>query len=181
MDRRLAIVVAFYVALAGGGLLWMVWRGDPFPAALVGTEVSWPVSLVSGIGAAVVVVALCDRVLDRFQWTERLRRDVVEMLGPMTAPRAVTLAVASGVGEELLFRGGLLPWAGLIVSSVVFGALHIGPRLVGWTLFAIAAGFVFGALAVWTGGVLAPAVAHAGINGVQLLRLRTLDAGEDIH
>ncbi len=172
MDRRLAAVVAFYVVVAGLGLLWMAARGDPLPAALLAERVSWIAAAGGGAATAVAVVLVSDLLLERFAWTDLLRRDVVQMLGPVTVGRAATVALASGIGEEILFRGALLPWAGLVVSSIVFGVLHAGPRLLGWTAFAIVGGFVFGGLAVWSGGVLAPAVAHVGINGAQLLRLR---------
>ena len=40
-----------------------------------------------------------------------------------------------------------------------------------WTGFAIGAGFLFGALFVWTGNLLAPVTAHVVVNGVNLPRL----------
>jgi len=172
MNRALGSVVVFYALLAGAGLLWMFLRGDPLPAALLSIQYAPALAIGIGVAAGAVIVALSDVVLDRFEWTELLRDDVVAMLGPMTRTRAVVIALASGIGEEVLFRGAILPFAGLALSSIVFGALHTGKGMLGWTLFAITAGFAFGGLAVWTGGVLAPAVAHAVINGTQLWRLR---------
>lgn len=83
----------------------------------------------------------------------------------------VLIAVVSGVGEEALFRGALQPEIGYVAASLLFGALHIGPdrRYLLWTVWAVGAGFLFGALYGWTGGILAPAVAHAVHNGVTLL------------
>ncbi len=83
----------------------------------------------------------------------------------------VLVSVMSGVGEEALFRGALQPEIGLVASSLLFGALHVGPdrRYLVWTLWAVAAGFLFGLLYLWTGGLLAPVTAHVLHNGVTLL------------
>ena len=54
---------------------------------------------------------------------------------------------------------------------ILFGALHSGPRLIGWAIFATLAGLLMGGLFLWTGGLLAPILAHALINGIQLWRM----------
>ncbi len=83
----------------------------------------------------------------------------------------VLISVFSGVGEEALFRGALQPEIGLVAASLLFGAAHVGPdrRYLVWTLWAVGAGFLFGALYEWTGGLLAPTVAHAAHNAATLL------------
>ena len=82
----------------------------------------------------------------------------------------VILALASSIGEELLFRGALLPWMGLWVQAAVFAALHIGPgrRFLPWTASALALGLAFGALAQWTGNLGGPIAAHFAINFLNL-------------
>ena len=171
MMRPLAWIVGLYAALAAVGLGWMRWRGDVLPDALLSTRFSPAVAALIGASAGAAAVVLSDLGLDRFRWAERLRGSAEELLAPVTRLRVVTVALASGLGEEILFRGAVLPSFGVVASSVVFGLLHGGRGMLGWTLFAIVAGFVFGGLAVWTGGVLAPAVAHVVINGTQLWRL----------
>lgn len=86
----------------------------------------------------------------------------------------ILISVLSGVGEEVLFRGALLPLLGLVVSSVLFGLLHIGPdrRYLLWTAWAMVVGLLFGLLYEWTGGLIAPVVAHATHNAVTLLLWR---------
>jgi len=91
----------------------------------------------------------------------------------------VLVAVFSGVGEEAFFRGALQPALGIVFTSLLFGALHVGPdrRYLVWTLFSVGAGFLFGSLYEWTGGLLAPMVAHVLHNAAMLLlwkRSRTL-------
>ena len=103
-------------------------------------------------------------------------RELSEELAPIVVGGTrgrdlVLLAVLSGVGEEALFRGALQPEIGLVATSLLFGALHVGPdrRYLLWTLWAVGAGLLFGALYTWTGGILAPVVAHALHNGATLL------------
>ncbi len=102
-----------------------------------------------------------------------------EELAPLVVDGArrrdlLILAALSGVGEEALFRGALQPEIGIVTTSLLFGALHVGPdrRYLVWTLWAVGAGFLFGALYGWTGGILAPVVAHALHNAVTLLLWR---------
>lgn len=169
--RILAIGLAFYVVLAGAGLTWMLWRGDELASGLTARDVHPLSAAAAGITAAILVILVSDRLLERFAWTELLRGEVVELLGPFSRTQAVSIGLVSGCAEELFFRGALLPAAGLIVSSVLFGALHSGPRLLGWAIFATFAGFLMGGLFLWSGGLLAPILAHVLINGIQLWRM----------
>ena len=81
------------------------------------------------------------------------------------------VSVMSGVGEEALFRGAMQPVLGTATTSLLSGALHVGPdrRYLVWTGWAVGAGFLFGALYEWTGGLLAPATAHVLHNAATLL------------
>jgi membrane protease YdiL (CAAX protease family) len=97
----------------------------------------------------------------------------------------VVLAVLSGVGEEALFRGALQPLIGLVLASLLFGFVHVGPdrRYLVWTASAVFAGFVFGVLYGAMGGILAPVVAHALHNGTLLVlwkRSRRSRKGDEV-
>lgn len=76
------------------------------------------------------------------------------------------MAVLPALGEEVLFRGALLPaiggWPGVAISSVVFGMLHVGGgRSAAFGLWASAVGAAYGACALHAGCVAAPVAAHA--------------------
>jgi uncharacterized protein len=88
-----------------------------------------------------------------------------------TKRNLVLVSVFSGVGEEAFFRGALQPVLGIMVTSILFGVLHVGPdrRYLVWTLWAVGAGFLFGFLYEWTGGLLAPMTAHVLHNAATLL------------
>lgn len=105
-----------------------------------------------------------------------LLRKLADELAPALVDRAdgtglVLVAVFSGVGEEVFFRGAVQQEFGILVASLLFGFAHVGPdrRYLLWTAWAVLAGFVFGWLFWATGGLLAPVTAHAAHNAVTLL------------
>lgn len=93
-----------------------------------------------------------------------------QMLTNLEPLDVVLVAFASGVGEELLFRGALLPlvapdWRGALVAGGVFGALHVsGGRNAAFAIWASVVGVAYGAAAVATSDVAVPAAAHAAAN-----------------
>jgi membrane protease YdiL (CAAX protease family) len=126
----------------------------------------------AAIGVAVgVAVVFASEVATRLTgWGDALARELAAAIGPISLPNALLLAMASGLGEELFFRGALQPRVGLVVASLAFGAMHFVPRreMWPWTVFALVVGLLFGALFEWTGSVIAPVVAHSVVNGINL-------------
>lgn len=155
------------------GAAWMLLRGDHRTQVLLGAD--WKASVLVGLGFAAAVLLVSDLLLERFAWTRLLRREVQVAFSPLTPNVAVVLAVLSGVGEEVFFRGALQPSVGWVAASLAFGLLHTSfdRQLLGWTIFATIVGFGLGGLFQMTGGLLAPTLAHVVINGVQLARLAT--------
>ncbi|HEY2827032.1 MAG TPA: CPBP family intramembrane glutamic endopeptidase [Pirellulales bacterium] len=100
----------------------------------------------------------------------RLNATVDEMLVPLFARCSIVqlalISAVAGIGEELLFRGVLQPlligWlgiaAGLIIASTVFGLLHA--VTVTYAVLATAVGAYLGWLALTTGNLLVPMIAH---------------------
>lgn len=130
-------------------------------------------ALVAGLCVGLVSVAVSE-VLTR--WTglgEALADVLAESLTGIGRSDAILLALASGMAEEMLFRGALQPAVGLFWASLIFGACHFLPRkeLALWSVYAVAMGFAFGWLFEWTGQLLAPVVAHSIVNGINLPRL----------
>lgn len=89
----------------------------------------------------------------------------------------VPAALLAPVGEELLFRGVLLPWlrgwmgevAALGVSAGVFASLHFFYGVfTGWIFFL---GLLLGWARLASGGLRAPMLLHVTINSVALLVL----------
>ncbi len=164
----------FYGAMAIVAVLWRVglYREPIFfsSQAFASGELLWLRDLGIGLGVGAAIVVLSNLVTRFTQWGENLARAMAEALGPLSTPDAVLLACASGLAEEMFFRGALQPRVGLVLASLLFGIVHFVPRrdFLPWTGFALCAGFVFGALYDATGNLLAPVVAHAVVNGINL-------------
>jgi membrane protease YdiL (CAAX protease family) len=163
----------FYLPMLAIALVWSVLADDALPYAnpeAARAGVDWLRDPAAGAGAAALVIALSQGLTRGTQWGERMGRFLGQVLGRLDWRRCLLLAALSGVAEETLFRGMLQPRIGLVAASLLFGLVHFVPRreLLPWTLMSIAAGFLLGWLFDATGNLVAPAVAHAGINAVNL-------------
>lgn len=159
-----------------GGWGWLLERtlGDAPPRDLL-------------IGGLVGLAVVGGSRLASARWARlrRMERVLAEITGPITAPTALALALASAIGEELLFRGVLQPWVGLVPAALLFAAAHVPVRreLALWPTFALLMGLALGGMMSWTGALLAPVTCHAVINFLNLRRLgllaRELDDQDD--
>lgn len=163
--RRAAL---FYGALIFAALFWNSLSGRKL--LLLGNSLL--ASLALGTLIAVGTVSLGLLIYRIIPVMRRLADELAPTLVDGAA-RAdlVLISLLSGVGEEVFFRGAVQPQFGLITASTVFGLVHIGPdrRYLVWTAWAIFAGFLFGFLYEFTGGVLASAVAHSLHNAATFL------------
>ena len=164
----------FYGGMALVAVLWRAGLyGEPMFYASLEAEQRGLSGLrdgVLGLLAGGLVVAISYLATRATGWGERLARELAAAVGPLTIQDALLMAAASGFSEELLFRGALQPRVGLLVASVLFGAMHFLPRreMLPWTAFAIVSGLLFGWLFEWTGNLVAPIVAHTVVNAVNL-------------
>ncbi len=89
------------------------------------------------------------------------------------------LALASGVSEELFFRGFLSVKIGVWLSSLAFGVLHQvrGARTasLGWMTTAFVMGLFLSVLYALTGSLLGCIVAHVVVNAMNLQWVRDHD------
>jgi uncharacterized protein len=121
-----------------------------------------------GIGGAAVMAGANYLLLVRApsNWmVDGIRAVYDEVLVPLFArlgpASIIAVGAAAGIGEEWLFRGVLQPLIGLLPASLAFGLAHVGgSRMLPFGLWAAAMGLFLGSLAVLTGGLIAPIVAH---------------------
>ena len=169
---RMGLITALYGALALVAVLVSAGRDrlDIYRVAEISTPTLLVLSPLIGVAVGLVVVALSRLAVHRFALVRALHRDFRGLLGELTPREILALAAASAIGEELLFRGALLPWIGLWPQAILFALLHIGPRLrfFAWTLAAFVMGLVFGALLLWVGDLGAAITAHFTINYLNL-------------
>jgi membrane protease YdiL (CAAX protease family) len=167
----------FYGAMGIAALVWRMWTpGDsilhPSPEAAARAW-SVPAALGAGLAAGLVALAISEALT---RWTalgKALSDLLAESLGPLDRANAWLLALASGLAEEMFFRGALQPKVGIVGASILFGAAHFLPRreLALWSVYAIGIGLGLGALYEWTGHLVAPVAAHVLVNGINLPRL----------
>ncbi|MGL4463449.1 MAG: zinc-binding dehydrogenase [Planctomycetia bacterium] len=179
---RLWLCIAFeaslgLAALVGGWLL-----GLAPTATLHWSTAEFLVGLAATVPAVVLLGGLSYLPLRAIEEIRRVYDDVLPMLFAGASLWELALvAVAAGVGEELFFRGflqaALADWIGvapaLLLASVIFGLFHPITPLNAAIVTLI--GLYFGALWIWTGGLLAPIVVHAAYDFVALVYLLRVD------
>jgi len=169
---RAALVLGLYGALALVALLLSAGRGDANIYQLDEDARTWRLLLspIAGVALGLGVVALSRWAVARWSVARALHTSFRDVLGPLTSREIIILALASAVGEELLFRGALLPWIGLVPQAALFALLHIGPgrRFLFWTASAFVLGLACGELAKLTGDLGGVIAAHFTINFANL-------------
>jgi uncharacterized protein len=169
---RASLVIGLYGAMALVGLVIAAGRGNPDVFRVDESAAGWLLAAGPVIGGVVGLgVVWLTRIASRhFQWARDLHASFHDLLGPLAGREILILALASSIGEEVLFRGALLPWLGVWLQAFVFALLHVGPgkRFLPWTASALVMGLAFGWLAQWTGNLGAPIAAHFAINFLNL-------------
>jgi hypothetical protein len=175
---RAILVSVLYLALAFAGIAWSTLRGDASVWRIAEKENPQTVAgILAGAFLGLGFVFASRYATHRFEWGRALHRDLRALLGPMADREIVVLATVSAVGEEIFFRGALLPAVGLWVSSGIFALLHVGPKLrfLPWTLSTFVAGMLFGQLFLWSGDLGGPVVGHFTVNLLNLRYLANMD------
>jgi uncharacterized protein len=131
---------------------------------------SWEINLEAillGIGTA-VGITIASSIIYRLWPAYRRSADIyLELvIKPLIWPDLIWLGLLPGMSEELLFRGVMLPALGLnltavIISSLLFGILHLsGAGQWPYVVWATIVGFALGYIALITGNLVIPIVAH---------------------
>lgn len=162
-----AFPVLLYVGVVHGGgprgvARHLRLRGEDAPRAL-----AW------GVGAALaflIVLALAAAAVSPFLPEAVLQNDqALAIARSVTLPSAILLAVGSGVGEEVFFRGFLQPRFGNLATSTVFALAHANYGSVSEVVVVFVLSLALGYLYQKTGNLWAPIAAHFAFNFLQLL------------
>jgi membrane protease YdiL (CAAX protease family) len=179
--RPAPLVVAAYLGVGGvaAGLSLALGRNPLVCEGWLGAQgaASWLVSLGLGLVLGATTIAVTPAMVRRWRWARALHlalRPAVHRAGDAAL---LSVALASAVGEELLFRGLLVPLVGVVASSAAFGLLHQirGRARWGWMGWAALMGLLFGEIFAMTGSLVGPLIAHAAINHSNLRFLRDND------
>lgn len=173
-----ALVVLFYLPVALGSLLFIAYTGGEYALAVrvIGEHI--PRDIAAGIATGTFIVLLSQLLAPRFALGRRMAFAFRRVIGNPTWFGCIIIAVFSALGEELLFRAVLQERLGLLVATGLFAVAHfpVERDLWLWPLLALPVGLAFGGLYEVTGAVLAPIVAHAVINALNLRWIASLPA-----
>jgi membrane protease YdiL (CAAX protease family) len=144
---------------------------------------SWLLSLGAGVALGAVTIAATRLLVRRATWAQALHVALRPAVHGVSDSALIALAGASAVGEELLFRGVLVPLVGIVFSSVLFGFLHQvrGQARWAWMAWATVMGGLLAAVFTLTGSLAGALVAHAAINHSNLRFLRDNDPAPRKH
>ncbi len=161
--------VGAFVALALGHDPWATTAWLPVEGAFAAG-----VSVGLGLAVAAVTVAATRSMVARAAWARELHADLRPVVHGADDAVIFLTAMASGVGEELFFRGMLVPLVGAWLSAAAFGLLHQvrGRARWAWAAWAAIMGMVFAAIFQLTGHLEGAIVAHVAINTANLRFLR---------
>jgi len=172
------LLLAFEASLGLLGFTLIVLLGIERPPA----HINWPLAGLSGLLAGWLSYLLLLRLCPWARFEDLARKLVLHQIYRFfrgyTWPRLVLLAVAAGLGEELLFRaaiqGGLSqylnPWVALVLASLLFGLAHY--LSLTYFLFATGFGLLLGLGYLLTGSFLLVATWHAAYDALALCLLR---------
>ncbi len=139
-----------FVLLALLGVGFLVRRRGRALAQRLGLERPQPLHWFIGLGWIAVLVVV--QVLVGLFWMllNPEQAELLESVNTMllaefdTVWEWLILAIAAGVGEELLFRGALQPVFGLPLTSVVFALIHVQYGLTPFTLLVVLIALILG-------------------------------------
>lgn len=147
--------------------------------ALIGYEPWWK-QIVFGSFVG-IVIAILAKLLVESPLLDEVNAKYAHMLGrfKLNMSEIVLVSLCAGVGEEILFRGALQPIFGIIITSIIFVAIHgyLNPR--DWRL-SIYGVYMVGAIAVigWMSerlGLISAILAHTIIDIYLLHHLQNDD------
>ena len=171
---RMATVV--YSVMSAAGLALMHFSHESLPAAFtaVPDNISIGQMVAMTIVGAAALLVLSELFEQLYSGYRQLKSVLSNMLGRASPLVVIYLALTSAVGEELLFRGGIQPFAGVFITSVLFALLHIGPdgRVSSWTVWTLIAGLFMGWTFENTGNILPAIGIHFSVNLINLSALR---------
>lgn len=178
-----SITVVLEGALLLGATIWSKMANLSLLPVLVNPGVHLILIGVGTACATVLLGLLCYRLGGNLPFFRALKKLSDEVLLPVvsvfTFSDIVLVSLASGICEEVLFRGVMLPLWGLHVSSILFGFVH-SPTLkfLPYVIVTILAGYLFGYLYLQTGSLWPPVIAHVLHNLISLTIIRRRPAAE---
>jgi membrane protease YdiL (CAAX protease family) len=166
------LIVLLYAGLGAIAIAWGALRGDADIYRLRGVSTIYKMaaSPMVGLALGLFAVFLSRLATHRFEWARVRHREFHAVVGELSSRELFVLALSSSIGEELFFRGALVPQLGVVLSAAAFALLHVRPaaRFLPWTAMSFIVGLVLGQMYMSLGDLGGPMVAHFTINLLNL-------------
>lgn len=125
---RLQVFLMSLLTLAGMGgigLLLVVFAHKAALPEFIASGLPIKLQLLNGtsFGIATAILAIALIRTEWFKESKSFFQQFITDLNP-SFPEMVFYSFCAGVGEELLFRGGIQPWLGIWFTAILFIALH---------------------------------------------------------
>jgi membrane protease YdiL (CAAX protease family) len=174
-SRLLPLAVIGEGALAIAGGVWLYWAGYAVRLGATPGAIAAGLTIAAALAATQWWLQVYGPDREPIRSLRSVQHTVFEPLfAPLSTAELVAISALAGVGEEIFFRGALQSAFGWPLATLAFGACHLGLSGRGWVLglWATLAGAGLAGLAIATGGLAAPIVAHAGYDLAALLWIR---------
>lgn len=97
---------------------------------LAGHSAIW-LQLTLGVGVGLIAGWFAQKIVDQ-PFMEEVNLRYSRMIGELhlTWPQVIYVSLCAGIGEEILFRGALQPFLGIVLTALIFVAIHgyLNPR-----------------------------------------------------
>ena len=125
-----------------------------------------------------VVLSVITWLMGKWKYLEDVNFDFTIRLGifNFSMQEILFLSICAGVGEEIVFRGMIQPWLGILTTSFMFIALHGYMSYSSWPkvifgLILLSVGIILGILGEYV-GLLSAIVAHTLYDIVAFKRIQ---------
>lgn len=137
-------------------------------SSLIGYEVLWK-QIAFGVFAGIIIAVLA-QLLILSPLLRNVNAQYANLLGrfKLSTSEIILVSLCAGVGEEILFRGALQPIFGILITSIIFVAIHgyLNPkewRISIYGLFMTVAIYGIGVMSDYL-GLLSAIIAHTIID-----------------
>lgn len=102
----------------------------------------------------------------------------------MTYPLIIFVSLCAGIGEEIFFRGIIQPYLGIVVTAIIFVAIHgyLNPKNLKITVYGVYMVFAIMLLGYLTDkfGLITAITAHTVIDVVLLIKTKKMLARSNL-
>ncbi|NNC85260.1 MAG: CPBP family intramembrane metalloprotease [Bacteroidia bacterium] len=176
--KRIFMLLAWFtlIGFSAIGLALIIFFQEQSLSALFLEPMHWGLQLLIGtvVGYISAILALKVIHLPWLQETNQFYTNLVQQF-ELSTTKIIFISLCAGVGEEILFRGAIQHWLGVVITAIIFVAIHgyINPadwRISIYGIFMTLVMILIGYMTVHL-GLISSIAAHFMIDLVLLFKL----------